>query len=79
MTIPLADGIPPDGLPIESVTTYSTFLVIVIDTQSALGLGFTLICCFFNLFCRNKRQDVSFIHVKICYNILCTGILNLLS
>ena len=49
------DGIPPDGTPIEVVSTVNLALVVIYDILAFLGLIFTTVCLVFNFGYRNRK------------------------
>lgn len=49
------EGVPPDGTPIQVVSTYHLALVVIYDILAFLGLIFTTVCLAFNFGYRNRK------------------------
>ena len=51
----LADDIPPDGSPIDTITVFSTFTVVLIFTLSIFGMLLSLVCLAFTIIFRERK------------------------
>ena len=50
-----ADGIPPDGTPIDIVNTFRVELIAMFDILAAVGILFAIACLLFNITFRKRK------------------------
>ena len=50
-----SDGVPPDGRPVSTVSTYHIAVVIVFYTIALFGIAFAIVCLAFNIIFRNRK------------------------
>lgn len=55
LIILLADGVPPDGIPLNVITTIALPLMIIIQIFAIIGIFFAIFCLGFNIIFRNRK------------------------